>query len=194
MLLDLAETIPAALTVVDAIVGQEGPGPGAGVPRRFGLLAAGTSALAVDVACAQALGLDPREVATLAEAARRRAPFATAAEVELLGERLRDVAVADLARPRASATMMLPKAVLRLGKRALTARPSVHAASCRGCGDCARICGAEAITMIDRAPRFDDERCIRCLCCHEICPAAAIDLRAGPLARLLGEPAVRTSR
>jgi formate hydrogenlyase subunit 6/NADH:ubiquinone oxidoreductase subunit I len=39
--------------------------------------------------------------------------------------------------------------------------------------------------MVQHAPRFDDDRCIRCFCCHEICPSAAIDLRAGLLARFL---------
>ena len=36
-----------------------------------------------------------------------------------------------------------------------------------------------------RKARYDYRKCIRCYCCQEMCPAKAISVRRGPLARLL---------
>jgi formate hydrogenlyase subunit 6/NADH:ubiquinone oxidoreductase subunit I len=36
-----------------------------------------------------------------------------------------------------------------------------------------------------QAPVFDYQRCIRCYCCQEVCPADAISFRRGLLLRLL---------
>jgi ferredoxin len=56
---------------------------------------------------------------------------------------------------------------------------------CTGCGFCVRHCPAEAIAIIDGAAAMDRERCIRCYCCHELCPELAVELRRPWLARLL---------
>ena len=45
MLLELAERIRPALTIVDAVTAMEGEGPGSGDPVHVGALLAGTSPL-----------------------------------------------------------------------------------------------------------------------------------------------------
>jgi uncharacterized protein (DUF362 family) len=47
----LADAVQPALTIVDGIVGMEGPGPGNGRPRQAHLIVAGRDLRAVDVAC-----------------------------------------------------------------------------------------------------------------------------------------------
>jgi len=44
---------------------------------------------------------------------------------------------------------------------------------CVGCGVCAQICPGGAITLRDR-PEFDYDRCIQCFCCIELCPHGAL--------------------
>lgn len=177
MLLDLHDTIAPDLTIVDAIVGMEGPGPGAGDPRKFGLVIAGRSSVAIDTVCARVLGFADREVPTVWLAGRRAIPEAALESIEVRGHSISEVAIADLKKPRASATTYLPKVVMDLGKRYLTAGPALIPGRCVLCGDCLSICAARAVTMTRLGPRFSSSKCIRCYCCHEVCRARAIDLR-----------------
>ena len=73
MLLELAEQIAPALTIVDAVVAMEGNGPGSGDPVQVGALLAGASPLAVDTAAAALLGLPAAAIWTQKVAAEGRA-------------------------------------------------------------------------------------------------------------------------
>lgn len=48
-----------------------------------------------------------------------------------------------------------------------------------------RLCPVDAITMKDKKAIIDKGICIRCYCCHEICPSKCIDLKPNLLSRLL---------
>jgi len=50
---------------------------------------------------------------------------------------------------------------------------------------CAQNCPVKAITIVDRRAQMDLKTCIRCYCCHEMCPHHAIDLKKPWLGRLL---------
>ncbi|MFH1549884.1 MAG: 4Fe-4S binding protein, partial [Planctomycetota bacterium] len=69
-------------------------------------------------------------------------------------------------------------------RRLFTSRPRVDAKKCRLCGECAKICPAQAIS-IDAKVKIDNGRCIRCFCCQEMCPWQAIGVRDGLLVRLI---------
>jgi len=47
--------------------------------------------------------------------------------------------------------------------------------ACTGCGACAEICPADAITVDDTA-KVDSELCTECGACVEECPVEAISL------------------
>jgi ferredoxin len=47
--------------------------------------------------------------------------------------------------------------------------------ACTGCGACAEVCPAEAITVNDVA-KVDPELCTECGACTEECPVEAITL------------------
>ena len=59
----------------------------------------------------------------------------------------------------------------------LSARPVPQRGVCTACGVCVRGCPEDAIRIVDKLAVVDDAKCIRCYCCHELCPEAAIDLR-----------------
>jgi uncharacterized protein (DUF362 family) len=67
----LAEVVQPALSIVDGIVGLEGPGPGLGHPRRVGVIVVGRDMAAVDVACCDLISVELERVAHLDRVAYR---------------------------------------------------------------------------------------------------------------------------
>jgi ferredoxin len=68
-------------------------------------------------------------------------------------------------------------------EQALMSRPVHRSERCVGCGKCAGMCKAEAISLSGNGKRltFDYRKCIRCYCCHEMCPVDAIGFQEGLL-------------
>lgn len=187
MLLELADRIRPALTIVDAVTCMEGDGPGSGDPVQVGVLLAGAEPLAVDVIAAELTGLAPRSIWTLEQARATGRPFSRREEIELLGVPLHQL------RPRtfkaAKQTDLhfgLPERLRRPLRRALTARPVVDHQACRRCGICVTSCPPRAMSLHANRVQIDEHRCILCFCCHELCPYGALHTRQGILLRLFG--------
>ncbi len=186
MLLDIALWARPVLTIVDAVVAMEGEGPAAGRPRDLGLLLAGQDVTAVDLAALDIIGMDPLTVPTIRVARRRGLTSGNAADLEVLGTALAEVRVPDFYAPQTGIAdvMLTPPGVRRWLERRFVASPRAGR-HCTGCGVCAQNCPAEAIRIVDRRAHMDLGRCIRCYCCHELCPRHAIELKRSALARLL---------
>ncbi len=171
MLLDLHLALAPRLTVIDAIVAMQGKGPGSGTPRAMGSLLAAVDSSALDAALADLTVHKRRDIYTLA-AAERRGLIDLNDPYRLEG----DPIVPDHGFEHAprDAQERVPPALRRLARHALTSRPRlVNPAVCTRCGDCAQICGANAITMAPM-PVYDNDKCVRCYACTEICPTTAI--------------------
>ena len=180
MLVDLAQTVAPALTIMDGVVAMEGDGPSAGSPVKTGFLCGSTSPFALDAFLCRLLGMDSTKVPTVAAAqARGLAPGER--EVINLGgvpERI------PLKQPSSHSVDFishvpgpLQGTAAWLRDHALTPRPAVEKRRCIGCGRCAQSCPAKIIKITGGKAVVPKEGCIRCYCCHEMCPVKAIHVR-----------------
>jgi len=187
MLLDLAEHIAPALTIVDAVVGMEGNGPGSGDPVPIGALLAGASPLAVDSVACTLVGMNPQNVWTQLVARQAGRSESFLGNLELLGEPLAQLKRQNF-RPAKSTdvTFGLPAPLKNRLKHALTARPEPNLQRCVRCGLCVSHCPPQVMEIDRDRLRIDHDGCIRCFCCQELCPYGAIDTEQGFLLRLKG--------
>ncbi len=182
MLLDLHLAMAPGFTIIDGIIAMEGQGPGSGQPRELGSLFAARDCVALDAALADRTGHGRRDVYVLA-AAERRGLVDLDDPYTLEGDPVEPAH--DFVPAGKDFQSNLPESLQRLGRRLVTARPRlVDAHACITCGECAAICGAEAVALAP-LPVFDDRRCVRCFACTEVCPTRAIDSVTPPLARFM---------
>jgi uncharacterized protein (DUF362 family) len=92
MVAKLAGSMPPTFTLLDGIYTNErGPGPD-GKARRSDILVASWDMVSADMVGAKVLGHDPVDVPHLAQAARERGRPADLSDVDVVGERIEDVA------------------------------------------------------------------------------------------------------
>lgn len=187
MLLEIYLLRKPDLNIVDAIVAMEGNGPGSGDPRPTGLLLAGENAVSVDMIAAEIAGIPKgllylENVAVslgLAGALREEIRFAgVAPELARTGEPFRLPHLSDV-------QFGLPPFLKNRLRHQFTSRPSVVAGKCLLCGVCVGACPPKAITVEKGRLSFDYPACIRCLCCRELCPHAALELKDGAVLKLI---------
>jgi uncharacterized protein (DUF362 family)/Pyruvate/2-oxoacid:ferredoxin oxidoreductase delta subunit len=182
MLLDLYYFVKPTLNIVDGIIGMEGQGPGFGDPRAIGLVIAGADGVAVDRVIAEIVNVPIEQVPTLMIALQEGYGTARLEDIDVRGESIAEVKVADFKVPQFQDMMgKIPGPILRLLKAYLTTQPAVKPEQCVECEMCLRACPRECITHPAGAIRIHEGACIQCLCCMEICPQGAIELRPGAL-------------
>ena len=193
MLVDLYEFFRPRLCICDAVLGMEGNGPTQGTPRPIGCLIAGRSGHMLDMAAAGLIGLDPREVPTVRAAMERGLIPAKLSQLTVVGEPAR-FAVPDFQTVPAQSSVFfhvagkgpVGKLADRAATRFMTPRPRLKAEDCIGCGRCAQICPAHAISMRRGRPRIERSVCIHCFCCQEFCPKGAMQVGRNFILRALG--------
>ncbi len=190
LLVEIYELVRPRLNLLDAVIGMEGNGPGAGDPRRLGFLAASTSGHALDAVLCRILDLPPEKIFTVAIATRLGLvpPVEQIAVVGADPLSLRPDPPIRLARPVNTQRLGLPAWTGGMFERLFALRPEVDAKKCTLCGQCVEVCAARALEIDPEARKLklDRDRCISCFCCQELCPEGAMSVSAGPMARLLG--------
>ncbi len=186
MLVELYLVLRPRLTIVDAVVGMEGNGPGSGDPRQIGAVVAGRDAISVDVVCARLVGVDPEKLPLIRAAAAAGVGETKLDRIRVFGDSLKESAISRfLLPPQEHLEWRLPEWTRGILKDALTTRPVIDQAHCIQCGICQKHCPQGAINDAGKRLRVRYRDCIRCFCCQEFCPQGAITVGRGWALRLL---------
>lgn len=187
MLLDLLEAVKPAYSIMDAVIGMEGPGPGTGgYPRPVKLILASPNAVALDTIASKIIGYNPMVIPTISLALKRDLGLKHFSDISVEGLTVNDVKIDDfmLIKGRKSLSYILDYLNLRIFERLqqrMKPKPYFIEEKCIKCGKCIDICASNA-NWFEEGPNgkfvaVDYNKCIRCYCCHEICPVDAIEIR-----------------
>ncbi len=186
MLLELYSLLKPSLTIVDGIVAMEGDGPGSGGKlRNLGLVFAGSDAVALDTVICNALGVKNEELPILAAAKEKGIGITEMEKIDVLGERLEDVSIHDFIRPKMIDVMFGPSLLKKFLMNNITSKPIEDRKMCTLCSKCIEACPTDIISIKGKRLNFDYDKCIRCFCCLEVCPEGAMQVKQGPLLKLL---------
>ncbi len=186
VLLDLYRAVQPALSIVDAVVAMEGPGPRNGRPRPVGALLASEDAIALDAVSAQLVGFSPAEVSILNAAIKRKMIRDDLSDIEIVGpfESLRSHNFDKGAGGQGWGFLLryAPAWIRNIQERR---RPWPYInEGCIKCGRCLEHCPVKAMIMSgsrdgnrDKKISISYDTCLRCYCCLEICPQGAVSLK-----------------
>lgn len=186
MILDLLEAVKPAYSIMDAVIGMEGPGPGNGYPKPVKLIIASPNAIALDIIASSVIGYEPMTIPTNKLGLRRQFGLKHISDISVEGEALSDVKIDDykLLGEKKFQNIIFDLFHFRIFEKYQQKRkpkPYFIEEKCIKCGECIKICASDA-NWFEEGPNgkfvaVDYNKCIRCYCCHEICPVDAIEIR-----------------
>jgi len=181
MLLDLYLLTKPGLSVIDAVIAMEGPGPRSGRPRPMKSLIVSPSAVAADAVVAELAGFASSEISTLESASRHKIPGHRLNQIEIKGP-LHSLYMQDFDKGAGGKGWSFLWRYLPAWFRNYNERNRpwpVITAKCSVCGFCQESCPAEVIKEDSETGGYfiQQEKCIRCYCCMEACPRGAIELQ-----------------
>jgi uncharacterized protein (DUF362 family)/NAD-dependent dihydropyrimidine dehydrogenase PreA subunit len=182
---DVYSLVKPRLHMMDAVVAMEGNGPSGGRPRKIGAIVAGSDPVAVDTIVAGMMGYSDGQVATTRIAAKKGLGISDRTSIDIVGSPPSDFDTEGFELPGTTMLNLIPGPLVRALRPWIWILPEMSIErGCRAeaCGLCVRSCPAEAITMTEAGPVVDRAKCVECLCCHEVCPEDAVEVRLSWLA------------
>ena len=108
--------------------------------------------------------------------------------IDVLGERVEDARIPHYQFPPLSgADWNLPGFIRRALKNALSTKPVLEEEKCVSCNRCVEICPSKALERKEMGLMFDYGKCIRCFCCQEVCSEGAITIKPGWALKVIGQ-------
>lgn len=184
-LIDIFLATKPQINIIDGIIGMEGDGPSAGVPKYIGCLLASKDAFACDYAALEIIGVDYKKVPVL-KTAEERGLF-DKKQVDFIGVDIDQIKLDSFDVPALNHVKSNSGFSFgRFLKKSFRPQPVILLDKCIGCGKCVEVCPPKAAVISkDRNVTIDYKKCINCFCCHEFCPEKAIKIKKNALRRFL---------
>ncbi|RKX91174.1 MAG: FeS-binding protein [Spirochaetes bacterium] len=187
MLLDLMDAVKPSYALMDGIIGMEGPGPGNGTPHPVKVILGSTNLPALDIAASAIIGYDPMDIPTNRLALKRNYGLTRIEDVVIKGITIEECSVSDFTliphKKHRHLIFDLFKSSKLIQQYRLKRKPKPYfiEEKCIKCGECIKICASNA-NWFEEGPNgkfvaVDYNKCIRCYCCHEVCPVDAIEIK-----------------
>ena len=170
MLLDIWLLVKPHISLLDAVVGMEGNGPGSGDPVDLKFIACSDNSLALDSAVSPRLGVNNMPLLARAQERGLTPGF------EEIGElpEVRALKMPDPPELELEWGVYLPPKLRQMMRKWFVAKPAVDKKRCIACGMCVKMCPPQSLVLKKGRPVFKLSKCIRCYCCQEHCPCGAI--------------------
>lgn len=173
---DIHKAAKFHLHILDGITAMQGEGPTAGDIYQANKILISTDPLALDVVALQMLKIQIEDI-----------PILSASKNRYIGEsRLEYISIdGDYKLIPKLDDFQLPKRFKSEKKQNynglvkvidfLKARPSINRKNCKNCNVCVESCPVSAIH--EGTKKIDYNKCIECMCCHELCMHKAVELK-----------------
>ena len=183
LLLDIYLGVKPTFTILDGVIGMHGDGPTSGEPYEFGVIGACVDALTMDFHLCKMLGAKFEDYPLYMAAKNRNMPQCNLDPSDVEGDIDSSHVFPNVKLPKTRSMRLLPR--VPFIDRLMTSKPVHIPELCIGCGRCAAVCAAGALKHENRHLYFDYGKCIRCYCCHEMCPVKAIKFKESMLVKLV---------
>lgn len=180
MLVELAQTVKPDFTIVDAIDIMEGDGPTNGKKRHLGLTFSSCDVFSMDAYIVNLLGIPEDFVATVSASKKKNL---VQEDMEFIGDDDFSLEKPILLPSGFNATSGFGKLTAKVKTTAEKLISSVFMSypqmneKCVLCKKCVVTCPKNALSIENKKIVLNKKVCIGCLCCDEICPNAAVDIR-----------------
>ena len=182
LLLDIYAGVRPCFTLLDGVIGMDGDGPTSGNPYEFGIIAGTQDALTMDFWLCKMLNAKLEDYPLYLAAKKRGLPQCDMNPNDIEGDISAEHVFPNVKLPKTRSMKLIPIPFI---ERLMTSRPVHIPELCIGCGRCAAICAAGALRHENKHLYFDYKKCIRCYCCHEMCPVKAIKFEESKLVKLV---------
>ncbi len=190
VLVQIYEKVAPAVTIIDAVLGMEGYGPTSGDPRPLGFIASSRDAVAMDAVVCSLVGFGVENLRTCVVGAGQGVGIADRAQIEVLGDKLKDYPLKDFRLPKSVNIrwdLSRWNPVRRFMENHIITKPDIDLTVCKSCGVCMEHCPPKAIRESKGSMIIDRDKCISCFCCHELCSNQAVKIVQPFLGRFLSK-------
>lgn len=182
-LCDLYSVVIPDYTILDGIEGMDGEGPVTGRRRKLNRIFISRDANALDAVVERMCGVDPEKVPLTREVADRGLGEIDNINIEKYYSGRDEEFKGFKTSFIPVLAAMVPVWTLDILSQFLQRRPAIDEELCISCRKCAQICPVQAIDFPEKYPHFDIKKCIKCFCCAERCTESAITEERSLLAK-----------